>query len=115
MMDPQMTSQDVLGPLLSAESLIFGTLNIALSLTAGSSYGKTLGFEPRTFAHWGAALVTLLGCGAAAAWVDIFIVGDFPERWGIPPVVALAIGIVAMPVIAIIVARNVNPPPPQVH
>jgi hypothetical protein len=107
---PAFSSKDALGALVTAESFLFGILNVAIGLTASSTFGQSIRLAPRALAHWATLLVTLMATGAALAWVDLFVVGDFPDGLAIVPVVILAVAIVVQPTFALILARHVGRP-----
>jgi hypothetical protein len=55
----------------------------------------------RKVATAAAGVLTVMGTGAAAAWVNLFLVGDWPAGfldWF--PAVAILVGIVAQPIFA---------------
>ncbi|HEY3492867.1 MAG TPA: hypothetical protein VGK43_07930 [Solirubrobacterales bacterium] len=95
---------DVMGTLLTVESLLLASLSIALVLFAGA------GLPVRAM---GAAKVLLVGltlavivtaAGALVAWGDVYL-GDWPGPWyRSVPVICIAVGIAVQPVIAVVVA-----------
>ena len=104
--NPEFTSVNALTALLSTESLLFTALNIALALSAPT--GKRLRMKPRTFAIAAAGLLAIIASGALMAWFDTFL-RNWPTGWyGVFPAICIAIGIVAQPPIAYLVARDVG-------
>ena len=98
------TPTNALTTLLTVESLVFSVLNVALALSASTSLPRRARPEARLLALSSAALVTVLGLGAAAAWWRLFA-DDWPSRLDEQlPVVCLAAGIAAQPIIACTIA-----------
>src|SRR5436190_1523268 len=87
--------------LLTTESLLFAVLALTLSFGTSSLPVKS----PAAFARKAtiaiAAVLTVLGAGAATAWIDLFIKGTWPQgfvAWF--PVLAIAVGAMCQPIFA---------------
>jgi hypothetical protein len=94
-------SDKVLTALLTTESLLFAVM--ALTFTFGSAAINEVVMQDtaKRIAVVAALVLTALGAGAAVAWVDLFVRGDWPDHftaWF--PVAALALGAVAQPLFA---------------
>lgn len=101
--DPSQTfgATQSLTVLLTTESLMFAVFAFTPALTSGPIGRTMLARTARKAATAAAAVLTVLGAGAAAAWVNLFLVGDWPAGFlGWFPVVAILAGIVAQPIFA---------------
>jgi hypothetical protein len=104
---PVFTSKDALAVLLSTESLLFAALNVALVLSAPSAFGSD-SWVPRLLSAAAASVLTAVAAGAGSAWVDLFVVGQFPHGgFAKAAVLLIALGIVAQPVLAVVIAAVV--------
>ena len=97
-----------MGILLTVESLLLASLSIALVLFASSGLPVRATSAARAMLIGLTVLIGAAAVGAGFAWGDEYL-GDWPCAWyRTIPVVCIAIGIAAQPVIAIVVTWLTN-------
>lgn len=87
--------------LLTMESLLFAVFAFTLTFGTSSLMRVARADVARKVAFSAACVLSVIGAGAAAAWVDLFIFGTWPHgfvAWF--PVMAIAVGLVAQPIFA---------------
>jgi hypothetical protein len=103
-MQPVVTfgSDKALTTLLTTESLLFAVFALTLSFGGNSLSSVVVVDVARKMALAVAAVLTILGIGAATAWVATFL-GTDPSPHGFNewcPAAAIAVGVVAQPIFA---------------
>lgn len=99
------TPSNALTTLLTVESLLFAGVAAATSLSSSTALTISPQAAARTLALGATLVLTAVAVGAAAAWCRLFL-HDWPSRLDEQvPVVCLAVGIAAQPIIAATVVR----------
>jgi hypothetical protein len=106
--DANAAPTSALGTLLTTESLLFAALSVSVALAADTEWGRRLPTSPFVFACSVVALLTLVACGAGAAWSSDYVSPgpDGLAQWA--QAVALAAGIVGQPIFALWVALGLR-------
>jgi hypothetical protein len=95
------TPQDSLRTLLSVEGLVFAAFSITLGFSSPTALGVVSTLSPRLLLAIVAGLLTLMSAGAVVAWIEVFIVGDWPDSLGaVIPVLMILIGALVQPCFA---------------
>jgi hypothetical protein len=97
----------MLAALLGVEALLLAAVGISVSLAVASKLGNKWKVKPAVFAFGNTAILTLITIGAGFLWARLFSgsawPGDCDLRAG---AIALAVAIVAPPVISLILSIN---------
>ena len=93
--------------LLTTESLLFAVFALTLSFGSSTLGRVSLAGVARVVAIAAAAVLTVLGGGAAIAWFDVFVNGRWPNEFAAWfPAAAIALGAVCQPIFAWVFAIN---------
>ena len=109
--DPGFTKANVLTTYVTMESLLFAGLSAAIALSATGTLGRKTPIEPWIVATIATVLLLVIAAGAVLAWWDLFGGRSWPASCNRRfEAIGLLLGIVAMPLIAAAIARNVAKP-----
>jgi hypothetical protein len=103
-----LSAADSLPVLLTTESLLFAALGVSVALTTPVEGGRPAFIASGLLAALIAAIIWVVAFGAGAAWLSVY---TSPGPCGFSESIqalCLAIGIVAQPVLASVIAWNVR-------
>jgi len=102
---PIFTPSNALTTLLTVESLLFAGVAAATSLSSTTTLAVSPQWIARALALGVTVVLTTVAIGAAFAWSRLFL-GSWPSRLDEQlPVICLAVGIAAQPIVAWTVVR----------
>lgn len=114
--DPGFTKANVLTTYVTMESLLFAGLSAAIALSATGTLGRKTPIEPWIVATITAVLLMMIAAGAVLAWSDLFGGKNWPASCNRRfEAIGILLGIVAQPLIAAAIARNVTKPKKPLH
>lgn len=109
--DPGFTKANVLTTYVTMESLLFAGLSAAIALSATGTLGRRTPIPPWIVATITSVLLAVIASGAVLAWWDLFAGKNWPSGCNRRlEAIGILLGIVAQPLVAVAIARNVTKP-----